>query len=176
MKQLFVILLLTISTASIAQQAQVNAMFAKYRAKPNTFAIALPGWLVRFGLSVSGEMEEMKDYKPLLRGLHHMKVLVMEDKNYASPEEIKRMVSHAKKVNFQDLLAVRSEGTRVNIMVREKETKRGGIIKNLLVVVSESDELILVSIKGRWKRNIINKMLKHNDIEMNLMDTIVGVN
>ena len=144
----------------LAQNQKLNSFYAKYKHQPNTMAITLPGWLVKFGLSVSGEQAEMKKYKPLMRGFHSLRVLIMEEKNYASPEEVKALVKHAKEHRFKDLVAIKEGKDRVNILLREKKTKKKEIIKNIMILVSEEDELVLVTLNGRWKKSLLQKQLK----------------
>jgi hypothetical protein len=154
------IISIILSTGTVAQNAKLNAFYAKYKHRPNTTSMTLPGWLIKIGIAVSEEDQEWKEYKPLMRGLHSMKVLVMEEKNYASTKEVKALVNHAREHQFQDLIAVKDGKERINILLREKPKSKKGIIKNVMILVCEEDELVLVTFNGRWKKNQVTKMLK----------------
>lgn len=155
--------MLLISNLTFAQNTKIDAFFAKYRHRPNTISMALPGWLVKFGLNVSGELEDANEIRPLMRGLNNMKILVMEEKNYASPREVKNLIEHARKHEFKDLISVREEGSRVNIMLKTKHTQKGEIIKNVLILVSEEEELVLITFNGRWKKDALQKLLEEGN-------------
>lgn len=157
----------------MAQNASIDAFYAKYRFKPNTVSIMLPGWLVRFGLSVSGEQDDMKEFRPLMRGLNNLRVLVMEDGNQTNPNDVQNLVAQVQKHQFQNLISVKEDGTRVNIMLKTKKTKKGELIKNVLIMVSEEDEFVLVTFNGRWKKELLQKVLEEQNGDF--MTSIVGV-
>ncbi|BDS12025.1 DUF4252 domain-containing protein [Aureispira anguillae] len=166
MKPTIIVLLLGLSLSTMAQSAKLNTFYAKYKHSPNTLSIALPGWLVKLGINLSEDRKEINEYRPLLRGLHNMKVLVMEEKNYASPKEVNALIKDAQKHHFVNLLTVKEGGTRVNVMVREKKTPKEELIKNVLFLVAEEDELVLVTFNGRWRKSLVQKMLEKNEINL----------
>lgn len=173
MKYLFLLLFSLSTTLVNAQTLGLDAFFIKYRHTPNTIAFAVPGWLVQLGLSVSGEAAEYrKIYKPLAKGLGHIRVMVMEDENRSKPKELNNLVKHAKNCNFQELLSVKDGSSMVKIMLREKVLKRKTIIKNVMLLVAEEDGLVLLTLNGRWKKEVLTKLLQENGSNF---ESIVGV-
>lgn len=166
--------MLFMSQITFAQNAKIDAFYAKYRHQPNTISMSLPGWLIRFGLSTSGEQKETKEIRPLMQGLNNMRVLVMEEKNHASPKDVNALVAHARSHQFNDLIAIKEADTKVNILLKTKKTKKGEIIRHLLILVSEADELVLVTFNGRWKKEILEKFLQED--EGNFIDSFVKLN
>lgn len=148
-----------------AQNIKLDAFFAKHKQHPNTIALAIPGWLVKFGVNISEDKEDVDEYRPLLRGLSHLKVLVMEGQNYASQKEVKQLVANVRKLQFIDLISVKDGGTSVHILVKEKKTKKGTFIKNVMILVAEKDELVLVTLNGRWNKNFLQKALKDGEVD-----------
>lgn len=155
-----------------AQNLALDAFFIKHRHHPNTIAMIVPGWLVKFGINISEDKEDVDEYRPLLRGLNNIRVLVMEEQNYASPKEVKRLVSTLRKGQFVDLISVKNGGTAVYILVKEKEIKKCTFIKNVMILVAEKNELVLVTLNGRWNKNFLQKALKDGDIDF--LDMVSG--
>jgi hypothetical protein len=135
--------------------------------------MAIPGWLVKFGINVSEDKEDVDEYRPVLKGLNNIRLLVMEDHNYASKKEVKRLVSNVRKHQFVDLISVKSDGTSVHIMVKEKKRKNRTFIKNVIILIAEEDELVLVTLNGRWNKNLIKGALENGEIDF-LGDMVSG--
>lgn len=165
MKASIILLLLGMSLSISAQNIELDAFFIKHRHHPNTIALAVPGWLVKFGINVSEDKEDVDEYRPLLRGLNNIRFLIMEEHNYASKKEVKRLVSTVRKHQFVDLVSVKDGGTSVHILVKEKKRKKGTFIKNVMILVAEEDELVLVTLNGRWNKELLQDALENGDID-----------
>lgn len=177
MKSIIILLILSMSFSTMAQNLELDAFFIKHRHHPNTIAMAVPGWLVKFGINISEDKEDIDEYRPLLKGLNNIRLLVMEEHNYASEKEVKRLVRNVRKHNFVDLVSVKDGGTSVHILVKEKKTKRRELIKNVMILVAEKDELVLVTLNGRWKKEWLQKALEDGNIDFlgNVVDAdVVG--
>jgi len=173
MKYLFLLLFSLSTTLINAQTLGIDAFFAKYRHAPNTIAFAVPGWLVNLGLAASGEAAEYREiYQPVAKRLGSIRVLVMEDQNRSKPKEIKQLIKNAQHCNFQELLSVQDGNTTIKVMLREKQLKRKTIIKNILFLVAEEDNLVLATLNGRWKKEVLTKLLQENTSNF---ESVVGV-
>jgi hypothetical protein len=173
MKAILILLLVSMSLFSNAQNLELDAFFVKHRHHPNTTAMAIPGWLVKFGINVSEDKEDVDEYRPILKGLNNIRVLVMEEHNYASKKEVKRLVANVRKHQFVDLISVKDGGTSVHILVKEKKTKKHTFIKNVMVLVAEEDELVLVTLNGRWNKDFLMKALNEEGVDF-LGDMVGG--
>lgn len=173
MKTIIVLLVLGMSLSVNAQNIELDAFFIKHKHHPNTIAMAIPGWLVKFGVNVSEDKEDVDEYRPILKGLNNIRFLVMEDHNYASKKEVKRLVSNVRKHNFVDLISVKEDGTSVHILVKEKKRKNRTFIKNVMILVAEEDELVLVTLNGRWNKDLLKKALEEGEIDF-LGDVVSG--
>ncbi|MBL4649228.1 MAG: DUF4252 domain-containing protein [Aureispira sp.] len=165
MKTIIILLLLGMSLLSNAQNLELDAFFIKHKHHPNTIAMAIPGWLVKFGVNISEDKEDVDKYRSVLKGLNNIRILVMEEHNYASKKEIKRLVSAVKKHQYVDLVTIKSDGTSVHVLVKEKKTKKHTFIKHLMVLIVEEDELVLVTLNGRWNKNLLKEALKDGKID-----------
>jgi hypothetical protein len=85
----------------------------------------------------------------IVKKVTKLRVLSMEDKNIVSQKDLQKLISGVKSENFEDLMTVREGTTNVRFMVRDSDKK----IKDLLVIVSEANEFILISIECdlKWK-------------------------
>lgn len=173
MKAIIVLLILGMSLSINAQNIELDAFFIKHKHHPNTIAMAIPGWLVKFGVNVSEDKEDVDEYRPILKGLNNIRFLVMEDHNYASKKEVKRLVSNVRKHNFVDLISVKEDGTSVHILVKEKKRKNRTFIKNVMILVAEEDELVLVTLNGRWNKGLLKKALENGEVDF-LGDVVSG--
>jgi hypothetical protein len=165
MKAIIILLLLGMSLSSNAQNIELDAFFIKHKHHPNTIAMAIPGWLVKFGVNVSEDKEDVDEYRPVLKGLNSIRLLVMEEHNYASKKEVKRLVSTVRKHQYVDLVSVKSDGTSVHVLVKEKKTKKGTFIKHFMVLIEEEDQLVLVTLNGRWNKDFLKEILKDGKID-----------
>lgn len=173
MKAIIILFVLAMSLSVNAQNLELDAFFIKHRHHPNTIAMAVPGWLVKFGINVSEDKEDVDEYRPILKGLNSIRFLVMEDHNYASKKEVKRLVSNVRKHQFVDLVSVKDGGTSVHVLVKEKKRKRGTFIKNVMVLIAEEDELVLVTLNGRWKKELIKEIIENGEVDF-LGDVVSG--
>ena len=95
-------------------------------------------WMARKGLKWSGE-EEIS-----LKGIHHVDVGIYEPAGLRKGFEAPRSVHPDYFDGWQTLARVQEEDENVLVMTREKGEK----VKGLLVVVAESDEWVIVKVKG----------------------------
>jgi hypothetical protein len=164
MKAIIILLLLGISISSHAQNLELDAFFVKYKGHENTVAMAIPGWLVKLGVNLSEEKENVDKYRPILKGLNNIRLLVMEEHNYASKKEVKQLVATVKKHAFVDLVSIKTGSTSVHVLVKEKKTKKQTFINHVMVLIAEEDELVLVTLNGRWDKAFLKKVLKDGDM------------
>lgn len=173
MKAIIILLLIGMSLSSNAQNVALDAFFIKHKHHPKAIVLAIPGWLVKFGVNVSEDKEDVDEYRPVLKGLNNIRVLVLEEHNYTSPKEVKRLVSNVRKQQFVDLITVKEGGTSVHILVKEKKTKKHTFIKHVMILVAEEDELVLVTLNGRWNKTLLKEALESGEIDF-LEDVVSG--
>jgi len=152
--------LFLISFGLEAQTPGINYFYHTYKRHEDARKFSIPGWVFRLGSTIAqkhvdgeGEKEAIKMAKKIKK----LRLLVMENTNSVSKDDVNRMLSRAKgKEGFEDLLMVSSEGTKINMLARSK----GDMIKNLLILVSEEDQFVMVSLKSKLKISDLNKLLR----------------
>lgn len=87
------------------------------------------------------------EVKSVLRSLGSMKIMVREGTKHKPrfSRKYKRVSKRIKRQNFEELIAVHSEGTNVTISVKTKRNK----IRGFTVIVDESDTFVLLKAKGK---------------------------
>jgi hypothetical protein len=95
-------------------------------------------WMARKGLKWSGEDDIS------LKGIRHVDVGIYEPDGLRKGFEAPRSVHPDYFKGWQTLARVQEDGENVLVMTREKSEK----VKGLLVVVTESDEWVIVRVKG----------------------------
>jgi len=73
MKAIIILLLISMSFCGNAQNVELNSFFVKHRQHPNVIAMAIPGWLIKFGINLSDNKENVDEYRPILRSLSHIR-------------------------------------------------------------------------------------------------------
>ena len=95
-------------------------------------------WMARTGMKWAGEDEVD------LRGVHHVDVGIYRVEGLRKGFEAPRAIHPDQFEGWEPLARVQEEGENVLVLTKER---RGGI-RGLLVVVAESDEWVIVRVKG----------------------------
>jgi len=110
--------------------------------------------VVKLGVGIASKElgTDKKLVKQFTKPLKNIRILTLEKPDVLVHRKAKKMLSSAHKNQYKDLVMIRDHGTSVNILMKEKVSKRSGRkrIKGLLILVKEEDQLVLLSIRGRW--------------------------
>lgn len=144
MKHLLLIcsLLLAFNSSIIGQQS-VKKFYNKYKHGENVTSVKLQGWMIKSVLSFTESFEG----EDIIRKVSKLTVLTIEDGQTVSDTDIKRLVTNAKSETYEDLMIIREGTTRVRFMIKENEQK----IKNLLVIIKDTEEFILIDLDCNLK-------------------------
>ena len=133
MKKIFIaIAILAIPFLASSQQESIEKFYNKYVDNEKISDISLNGWI----LSMASKMSEEEGTEILQK--------ITEEKDIVSKADVKKLMRDVRKNDFEDLMTVRDEGTRVNFMIREE----GENITNVLVIIHGDGEFILLSLEG----------------------------
>lgn len=145
MKHILLICGLIAFSSSIFAQNSVKKFYNKYKHKENVTSVKVQGWMIK---SVLAFVEDFEG-EDIVKKVTKLRVLTMENGNLVSAKDFNELVKDAKAESFEDLMVIRDGTTNVRFMIKENEKK----IKNLLVLVSESDEFVLISLECnlKWK-------------------------
>ena len=162
MKKFTILGLLLALPFLLFSQSSVNHFYHKYKRADNTISMTLPGFVLKIGGKFARKHMDKDDKKAMMamefiKSVKSLRILVMEETNLVSQKDYNNLVDGLKRKNkISELITVRDGTTRVNIMIRDKKKH----ISNIVIIVSEENEFVLVSIKAKIKYKDLNKFLK----------------
>ncbi len=145
MKKIFLIISLAIFSSTLFAQKSVKRFYNKYKHSENVTNVKVQGWMIKSVLKFVEEFEG----EDIVKKVKKLRVLSMENGNSVSKKDLNKLIKGVKEENFEDLMTVREGSTNIRFLVRDSDEN----IKNLLVIVSEAEEFILISIECdlKWK-------------------------
>lgn len=150
MKQFLVCTILSLIGFNLT--AQDHRLYWKYKDFDGAIAITVPGWLIHTG---SWFLDEKKDRK-MIRKVRKARVLVFEDRdNPITIRDMLRFRTKAQRRHLEELLSVKSKGTRVHVWAKE----RRNALRKVVVMVYEEDTFALVSVRGKLRFDEIGALL-----------------
>ncbi|MEM6700966.1 MAG: DUF4252 domain-containing protein [Bacteroidota bacterium] len=159
---LFTSLLLLLSTPFFAQVQVIDDFYAKHRRGIDAVSVSIPGFLIRLGVSIASleaEDEAERVALEIVKDVRRAKILAGDDLRIRR-SEIQGLVSDLRAEGFEELMTVKSEGSTVDIIIRERKD----IIRNIVLIVNDDGEFALISLKTRLYLEdltyLINKSLE----------------
>lgn len=138
-KILIAIAILAIPFLATSQQESIENFYNKYVDDENISDISLNGWI----LSMASKMSE-EDGTEILQKITKLRIMLADEKNIVAKADIKKLMRDVRNNDFEDLMTIRDEGTRVNFMIREE----GENITNVLVIIHGDGDFIMLSLEG----------------------------
>ena len=150
------LLCLCFSSSLFAQNKTVENFYDHYNQLENVTDVKLQGWLLKMAAEFSDEEEATR----ILQNISFLRVLVMSEGNLVKPQDLKTFIRDLKKDAFENLMQIRNEGARVEILIRED----GDTITDVVALINSDEEsFILLSLEGRIRFSDLNNL--HIDVE-----------
>ncbi|MFK7773246.1 MAG: DUF4252 domain-containing protein [Saprospiraceae bacterium] len=138
-KIIIAIAILALPFLASSQHESIENFYNKYVDNEKISDISLNGWI----LSMASKMSE-EDGTEILQKITKLRIMLAEEKNIVSKSDVKKLMRDVRNNDFEDLMTVRDEGTRVNFMIREE----GENITNVLVIIHGDGDFIMLSLEG----------------------------
>lgn len=140
MKNLILVLtMLALPFLAASQTECIENFYDKYVDNEKISDLSLNGWI----LSLASKMSD-EEGTEILEKITKLRIMIAEEKNIVTKPDIKKLMRDVRKNEFEDLMTIRDEGSRVNFMIREE----GDNITNVLVIIHGDDDFILLSLEG----------------------------
>jgi hypothetical protein len=156
MKNLLILLSLVCFSTSLFSQQSLNKFYNKYKNEADVTSVKVQGWMIKSVLAFTEDFEG----EELAKKVTKLSVLVIENRNPVSSKDLNRLVAEVKADEFEDLMTIREGTTNVRFMIKENGKK----IKNLLVLISDADEFVLISLECNLRWDDLQK-IDFNKIE-----------
>ncbi len=165
MKNLYLLITLCLLTVSLQGQTKaLNKFINHHKVQDHALAINVPGWMLDLvGHSANFIDEDDIEAREILKlsdKISRVRVLIMQDGPEVKKKDIRKLIKGLHKENFEELLSVRSEGTQIRLLVREKKDA----IKNITAFINDGDQTILLTLSGKFRYDDL-KNLKIWDYE-----------
>ena len=140
-----------------ALQAQDFGLYWKYKDYDGAIAVSVPRWATFVG---SAFIDEKAD-RQLVRKIRKARVLFFEDQSPFSERDLKRFVRKSKRRGLDELVTVRSGKTHVRVLAKSRRS----IIKKVVVLFSSPEGAGLVTVKGRFRLDELNRVIEKSNKE-----------
>ena len=165
MKQLFKIvgviaMVLLLNSCIVVSKRSNSGYFDAYNAKGAEFtSINLPVYLIKpFIGKTLYQDEDRQEVENVLKKISKVKVTTVQNVNKAMLHDY---TQYLKRNNFTDWVSINRDGQRINIQAQQK----GDDIRKLMLVVSGSEEMVFIDIKGLFKPDDISRMINSVDTD-----------
>ncbi len=150
------------SLCSLSGQETAHRFIDKVKQHKNTYAMTLPGWLVRTGinLAIEEDLKEGQGYKDIIKGIKQLRFVVVDDGDLVKKKHIDKLIRLSiEEDGMEEYVRVKEDGNRIVVLVKEKNDR----IYDLLVISNSKDEFAIVNVKT----NISLTELKKADFSFN---------
>lgn len=132
-------------------QAQDYGLYWKYKDYDGV-AFTVPSAAIDIGSWFVGE----KTDRVLMRKVNKLRVMYFENgENPVTERDIQRFERKAKRRHLDDMVFVRHGKTHVRVLAKE----RGNAIRKVVILVQSPEEFALVSIRGKFHWDDINRVI-----------------
>lgn len=145
--------LAAVISAPAVRAGELDAVFNKFKNRPNVEYVKVPKWLVKLG-GLSADIGA----EPLAGKVEGVKVLSMSDASKADKARFDNRFSKAAS-SLDEMLRVNDGGDKVTILTR----KDGDKYRNIYILATDSSQCTLVEISGKFTADDIREMVNKND-------------
>ena len=135
-------------------QAQDFGLYWKYKDYDGAIAVSIPQWATFVG---SAFVDEKADRK-LVRKIRKARVLFFEDASPFTQRDLKKFVRKSKRRGLDEMVTVRSGETHVRVLAKSRKST----IKKVVVLFSTPEGAGLVTVKGRFQLNELNRVIEQS--------------
>ena len=157
----FLIIIATaILLSSCGSPATVRSFYKKHKGKEGVRNMTIPGWLIYIGTGLTHDLVPEEDVKMAMRlgkKVKRLQFMIAEDFNPITNQDIDAFIHRMRQDDFEDLIYVQDEHTRINVFVREKDMK----LKHMVFLINDNSEFIFLNIRSNIKMKDIADLVNH---------------
>lgn len=155
MKAILSMLMLLVATIASAQISKLDKIFDTYQEAKGVTSIKIGKPMFSMLNKLNLNDSEMGQIKPLLSKINSIKMLIIEDNEYAKVKgEVKKAFSN---IHYEELMAIHSDGSRIKFLA---ENVTDSVLNNLLLDISDEGSTIFMILDGRINYDDLNKLVE----------------
>jgi Domain of unknown function (DUF4252) len=104
--------------------------------------------LIKFAASADENIN-----KNVLDKISQIRLLVSEE-NFVTKNDYTKLKKNLKKDSFEDLMKINSEGTKIDILIREN----GKYISEVVLLINDDEDFIMISLEGNFQYSDLNDL------------------
>jgi len=152
---LFIICFIGFATAILAQNKSIDRVFDKYAGQEGYTTVYISKYMFNMFRNLDGEEdEELEEVQKVLGKLNGIKILASEDENPEGINFYDEIMKDLPRQEYEELMVVKDSESDVIFLARDE----GGVIVELLLIVSGDDDNALIAITGEIDLNTIAKL------------------
>lgn len=174
MKRIILLIAIIFTGINIsAQKEKLNELFERYQDAKGVTSIKIAKPMFSMLNKLNLDDAELNQIKPLLSKINGLKILIFEKpeiKDSLSAESKKMMTSFnnltsevtgaVKKLNYEELVTINSDGNKVRFLSSDATN---GILDNLLLSVTSSENNILMMLDGKLSMDDVNNLINEGN-------------
>lgn len=160
LRTLFGILLTVVMATPAITQTAADRLYKSALQLDNAYKLDVQKPIISAGIQALKDEAEDEDlaeeFGKIAKYIKRMRILILDDDGMKYlPSGGGAFLNELKEDRFEEYLTIRSEQSRVNIMVREKKDK----IRNLLFLVVDDEEgLLMIDVKARIPKIVFESL------------------
>ena len=135
-----------------------QALLYEWQGGKNFVAFRIPPGIIRLFIE-----KEKKELKKFLKDIDEIKI-IFTNKNYPSAQKklinVNRTNEGLERDNFKDLLVIKDGDEVVNIKINEEK----GLVNEVIILISNTEEFVVLSLVGKMELENINKLAEESKI------------
>lgn len=155
MKKMITICLL-LAAMQTAWAIDAEQVFKEFKEARNAEYVSIPRFLMKLGMMFVDKSDESAETKRLMRSIHSMKVLDLEDCSSSVKQKFTERIDALSADSYETLMRVNDEGDKVKILTRTEKD----VFKEILIVCGGSEDCALIQFTGNFKESDINGLMK----------------
>lgn len=155
-----IITLLVIASLLAGCGSSTSGIFSEFKNKPNADYVHVPKAMMKLAMTLAGKGGNSRDLD-IARHISSVRVLDLSGCDANTRRDFSSAVSRMSLTDYEELVRVKDASDDLKILVKRK----GDYIRELLVANSESDDAVLIQVKGRIKPEDIGRIIEQQTKE-----------
>lgn len=147
---------LLLATMQTAWAIDAEQLFKEFKEARNAEYVSIPRFLMKVGVMIADKSDESAETKRLMRSVHSMKVLDLEDCSSSVKQKFMERIDDLSADSYETLVRVNDEGDKVKILARAEKD----VFKEILIVCGGTEDCTLVQFTGNFKESDINALME----------------